>query len=46
MQSGWLEQFMSFDELVKDAAYEFAYVFSPMPFKGATGSAGGPIAVT
>ncbi len=46
MQSGWLEQFMSFDELVKDKGYGFVYVFNPMPFEGATGSAGSPIAVT
>lgn len=26
--------------------YQFAYVFSPAPIKGATGSNGGPIAVT
>jgi len=35
-----------FDELIKDKAYEFVYVFAPMPIKGATGSAGGPIAIT
>jgi kynurenine formamidase len=37
---------LNFDELIKDKAYEFVYVFSPMPIKGATGSAGGPIAIT
>lgn len=35
-----------FDELIKDSKYRFVYVFSPMPIKGATGSAGGPIAIT
>jgi hypothetical protein len=34
-----------FDELIKDRKYQFVYIFSPMPIKGATGSAGGPIAV-
>jgi kynurenine formamidase len=37
---------MAFDELIKDKKYQFVYIFSPMPIKGATGSAGGPIAVT
>ena len=46
MQAGWIEPFMSFDELVEDRAYELVHVFTPMPFKGATGLAGGPIAVT
>jgi hypothetical protein len=36
---------LSFDELIKDKKYQFVYIFSPMPIKGATGSAGGPIAV-
>lgn len=34
-----------FDELIRDRKYQFVYIFSPMPIKGATGSAGGPIAV-
>ena len=34
-----------FDELIKARKYQFVYIFSPMPLKGATGSAGGPIAV-
>jgi hypothetical protein len=32
--------------LIADRKYQFAYVFSPAPIKGATGSNGGPIAVT
>ncbi len=36
---------LTFDELIKDRKYQFVYIFSPMPIKGATGSAGGPIAV-
>jgi Putative cyclase len=37
---------LNFDELIKDRKYQFVYVFSPMPIKGATGSAGGPLAIT
>jgi hypothetical protein len=37
---------LQFDELIKDRKYQFVYVFSPAPMKGATGSNGGPIAVT
>lgn len=32
-------------ELARDRAYEFAFVFSPLRLKGATGSPGNPIAV-
>jgi kynurenine formamidase len=35
-----------FEELIAAKKYQFVYIFSPMPIKGATGSAGGPIAVT
>jgi kynurenine formamidase len=31
--------------LARDAAYEFAFVFVPLPLKGATGSPGNPIAI-
>ncbi len=37
---------LRFEELIADKKYQFVYVFSPMPVKGATGSAGGPIAMT
>jgi kynurenine formamidase len=37
---------LMFDELIAAKKYQFVYIFSPMPIKGATGSAGGPIAVT
>jgi kynurenine formamidase len=33
------------DELVADEVYEFAFIFSPLKLKGATGSPGNPIAV-
>ncbi len=32
-------------ELVRDKVYEFAFIFSPLKLKGATGSPGNPIAV-
>jgi kynurenine formamidase len=32
-------------ELARDRAYEFAFVFSPLKLKGASGSPGNPIAV-
>ncbi|MBM3650057.1 MAG: cyclase family protein [Alphaproteobacteria bacterium] len=37
---------MDFSGLIADRKYQFAYIFSPAPIKGATGSNGGPIAVT
>ena len=37
---------LNFEELLKDGKYRFVYVFAPMPVKGATGSAGSPIAMT
>ncbi|MBI3988720.1 MAG: cyclase family protein, partial [candidate division NC10 bacterium] len=36
---------LNFDELIRDRVYEFAYIFVPVPIKGATGSPGSPIAV-
>jgi kynurenine formamidase len=35
-----------FDELIADRKYQFVYVFTPSPIKGATGSNGCPIAMT
>jgi kynurenine formamidase len=35
-----------FDGLLADRKYQFVYIFCPVPMKGATGSPGGPIAVT
>ncbi len=37
---------LDFTTLLADRKYQFAYIFSPAPIKGATGSNGGPIAVT
>ena len=36
---------LDLEELAKDQAYEFAFVFSPLRLKGGTGSPGNPIAV-
>jgi kynurenine formamidase len=36
---------LNLEDLAKDQVYEFAFVFSPLPLKGATGSPGNPIAV-
>jgi len=36
---------LDLSELVRDRVWEFAYVFVPVPLKGATGSPGSPIAV-
>lgn len=36
---------MNLEALAKDRVYEFAFVFTPLPMKGATGSPGNPIAV-
>lgn len=33
------------EKLADAGVYEFAYIFNPMPIKGATGSAGAPLAV-
>ena len=36
---------MVYDELLKDEVYEFLFVFTPIRFKGGTGSPGRPIAI-
>ena len=41
----WNLENMRFDELVEDEAYEFVFVFTPIRFRGATGSPGRPIAI-
>ena len=46
VQNGiYLIENLNLEELANDKAYEFAFIFSPLPFKGATGSPGNPIAV-
>jgi kynurenine formamidase len=36
---------LALDELARDGAYEFLFVFTPVRFKGATGSPGRPLAI-
>ena len=36
---------MAFDAIAADRLYKFAFIFTPVPFKGAAGSPGRPIAV-
>jgi kynurenine formamidase len=36
---------LALEELAHDKVYEFAFIFAPLPLKGATGSPGNPIAV-
>jgi kynurenine formamidase len=46
MKNGiWNLENMVFDDLVREGAYEFLFVFTPVRFKGATGSPGRPIAI-
>ena len=37
---------LDFTTLIADKKYQFVFVFSPAPIKGATGSNGGPMAIT
>jgi len=41
----YLLESLNLEELSKDQVYEFAFMFSPLPLKGATGSPGNPIAI-
>jgi kynurenine formamidase len=41
----YLMENLVLDELATERVYEFAFVFAPLPLKGATGSPGNPIAV-
>jgi kynurenine formamidase len=36
---------LDLEEIARDKVYEFAFIFAPLPMKGATGSPGNPIAV-
>ena len=44
-QGIWNLENMVFDELIEDEVYEFLFVFTPIRFKGGTGSPGRPIAI-
>jgi len=39
------QEVMYLDELIRDDVYTFAYIYSPAPIVGATGSPGAPIAI-
>ena len=41
----YLHENLATEDLARDSVYEFAYVFTPLPLKGATGSPGSPIAI-
>ncbi len=41
----WNLENMVYDGLAEDEVYEFLFVFTPVPFKGGTGSPGRPIAI-
>lgn len=41
----WNLENMQYDGLVKDGVYEFLFIHTPIPFKGATGSPARPIAI-
>ena len=42
----FIHENLVFDALIADRKYQFAYVFAPVPVRGATGSNGSPIAIT
>jgi kynurenine formamidase len=44
-QGIFLHENLDLSALAADRVYEFAYVFSPLRIKGATGSPGRPIAI-
>jgi kynurenine formamidase len=41
----YLHENLNTSELARDNVYEFAYIFVPLPLKGATGSPGNPLAI-
>jgi kynurenine formamidase len=41
----YLHENLATEDLARDAAYEFAYMFAPLRLKGATGSPGNPVAI-
>ena len=41
----YLHENLNTADLARDGVYEFAYVFTPLPLKGATGSPGSPLAI-
>jgi kynurenine formamidase len=45
MNGIYIHENLDVAQLAADGVYEFAYIFSPLRLKGATGSPGNPIAV-
>ena len=45
MNGIYIHENLTLEQLVADRMYDFAYIFSPLRLKGATGSPGNPIAV-
>lgn len=46
MENGiFSHEFMTFQELLEDGAYEYLFMFAPIRFEGATGSPGRPVAI-
>jgi kynurenine formamidase len=45
MNGIYIHENLDVEPLAADRVYEFAYIFSPLRLKGATGSPGNPIAV-
>jgi kynurenine formamidase len=45
MNGIYIHENLALGQLAADQVYEFAYIFSPLRLKGATGSPGNPIAV-
>ena len=45
MNGMYIHENLDLEQLAADRIYEFAYIFSPLRLKGATGSPGNPIAV-
>ncbi len=41
----WNLENLNFDQLIEDQVYQFLFIFTPVRFKGATGSPGRPIAI-
>lgn len=41
----YLHENLDLESLAADASWQFAYIFAPLPIKGATGSPGNPLAV-
>ena len=45
MNGIYIHENLDLEQLAAERAYEFAYIFSPLRLKGATGSPGNPVAI-